>query len=97
MTVGGLATVGCLAAILNTVAVALFPDSLLSGCVAVCQDPRRFITRLNDRRYLWFCCRLTITSNKYWYLPSEYAPSTDLARKSPEKAQNDGGLCDPLG
>ena len=33
------------------VAFAPFPHSLFSGCVAVCQDPRRFITRLNGRPY----------------------------------------------
>ena len=55
--------------------------------------PRRFITRLNGRRYLWCCCRLTMTSNKHWCRPSEYPPSTDLARKP----QNDEGLCDHPG
>jgi len=70
------------AAILNTVAVALFPDSLFSGCVAFCQDPSRFITRLNGRPYFWYRCRLTMKSDKHWCLPSEYPPSTDLARKS---------------
>ena len=58
--------------ILNTVAFAPFPDSLLSGCVAFCQDPRRFIPRLKGRPGLWCCCRLAMTSNKYWCLPSEY-------------------------
>jgi hypothetical protein len=63
-------------------AFAPFPDCLCSGCVAFSQDPRRFITRLNSRRYLSCGCRLAITSNKRWCLPSEYAPSADLARKS---------------
>ena len=73
--------VRCVAAILNTVALALFPDSLFSGCVAFCQDPRRFITRLNGRPYLWCRCRLAMTSNKYWCLPSEYPPAPILPEK----------------
>ncbi|MDA9967098.1 hypothetical protein N9D70_00655 [bacterium] len=69
----------------KTVAFAPFPDSLLSRSVAFCQDQRRFITHLNGRRYLWFFCPLVTMSNKHWCLPSEYAPSTDLARKSAER------------
>ncbi|MDB3911564.1 hypothetical protein N9381_07185, partial [Paracoccaceae bacterium] len=77
--------VGCVAAILNTVALALFPESLLSGYVAFCQDPRRFITRLAGRRYLWCRCRLAMTSNKHWCLPSKYPPSSDVATKSADR------------
>ena len=69
------------------VAFAPFPDSLLSGCVAFSQGPRRFITRLNGRPYLWCCSRLAIKLNKHWCLPSEYSPA--LIR--PEKAHNDEG------
>ena len=95
---GGLKSVGvvrCVAAILNTVSHALFLVSLFSGCVAFRQDQRRFNTRLNGRRYLWcWCwCRLAMTSDKHWCRPSEYPPSTDLARK----AQNDEGLCNHPG
>ena len=90
---GGLTMVRGVAAILNTVAVAPFPDSLLSGCVAFFQDPSRFITRLNGRPYLWSYCRLAMTSTLHWCLRSEYLPSTDLATK----AQNDEGLCDHPG
>ena len=91
---GGLKSVGvvrCVAAILNTVSHALFLVSLFSGCVGFRQDQRRFNTRLNGRRYLWcWCwCRLAMTSDKHWCRPSEYPPSTDLARKE----QNDEGLC----
>ena len=78
---------GGVAPIQNTVAVALFPDSLFSGCVATCQDPRRFITRLNGRPYLWCRCRLTMKSDKHWCLPSEYSPALIW----PEKAHNDEG------
>ena len=84
---------GGVAPIQNTVAVALFPDSLFSGCVATCQDPRRFITRLNGRPYLWCRCRLTMKSDKHWCLPSEYSPALIW----PEKAHNDEGLCEHLG
>ena len=67
------------------VAFAPFPDSLLRRSVAFCHDPRRLITRLNGRWYLWCRCRSAMTSNKHWCRPSEYAHSTDLARKSAER------------
>ena len=40
------------------------PDSLLSGSMALCQDPSRFITRLNDRLYRWGRCRLVMGRTK---------------------------------
>ena len=36
------------------------PDSMLSGYMALCQAPSRFITRLNDRLYRWGRCRLAM-------------------------------------
>ena len=77
--------VGGVAAILDTFAFAPFPDSLFSGSVAFRQDPRRFITCLDGRPYLWCRCRLAMKSNKHWRLRSEYPPVPIL----PEKAQND--------
>ena len=65
------------AAILDTVAYAPYPDSLLSGSVAISKDPRRFNARLNGRPYLWCRCRLTMKSNKHWCLPSGY-PSVPI-------------------
>ena len=73
--------VGCVAAILNTVALAPFLESLLSGYVAFCQDPRRFITRLNGCRYLWCLSRLAMTSNKHWCLPFECPPKHRSCQK----------------
>ena len=37
---------------------------------------------------LWCRCRLAITSNKHWCRPSEYAHSTDLARKSAKRRRS---------
>ena len=48
---GGLTTVRVFGCDPEPVAFAPFPHSLFSGCVAVCQDLRRFITRLNGRPY----------------------------------------------
>jgi len=50
---------------LDTVAFTPFPDSLLSSSVAFSQDPRSFITRLNDRPYLWCRRRLAMKSKKH--------------------------------
>ena len=79
---------GCVAMILNMSRLRHFQTvclGVLWRSVAFCHDPRRLITRLNGRWYLWCRCRSAMTSNKHWCRPSEYAHSTDLARKSAER------------